>query len=239
MINFIYDDKSSEDFNIVVKSIKGRYDTPERDIETIEISGRDGALYVDNESYKTKKIEIEFYIKDRIGIYANKIDSWLYNKFQIKKLFFDDEPYLYYEAICINKISFSEVFRNFNECRVVFECQPFKRLFDGENIIKVLNSNSVVHNTTSYTSKPYLKLIGNGDITLYINNKSYLFRDVEEFIEIDSEYMNCYKTINGVLEYQNSKMYTPTFPLLEAEENIISWVGQVEAIEIKPRWCII
>lgn len=238
-MNFIYDGRSSAEFNIVIKSVKGRHDTPTRDIETIEIPGRDGALYIDNESYKPKKIEIDFYIKSDVAKYSRLIDAWLYSKFEIKKLFFDDELDIYYEGICINKISFSEAFKYFNECKIVLECKPYKRLFDGDNGINITTNRTTLFNPTGYNTKPYLKIIGSGDINLYINNKAYIFKGIESFIELDSEDMNCYKTVNNVVTYENSKMYTPSFPKLEKNENIISWIGNVSSIEIKPRWCLV
>lgn len=230
-MNFIYDGKSSEEFNIVIKSIKGRYDTPERDIETVIVPGRNGALHTDNRSYSTKKIEIEAYIKSDVSKYSRLINNWLYNNFDNKVLFFDDEYDIYYEGKCINKISFEETFKYFNECKIIFECMPYKKLVDGDNNINITVSNSKLYNPTNFESEPTLKIYGTGDITLTINSNNIHLTNIVEYVTIDSEIMDCYKDTM----LMNNQM-RGEFPKLQTGTNIISWIGNVTKVEITPKW---
>lgn len=231
-MNFIYDGNSSKDFNIVVTKVIGRHDTPERDIESVEIPGKDGSLHNDNGSYKDKKIEIECYIKDEVSKYSRLINSWLYNKFEIKELWFDDEPDIFYEGLCINKISFSETFKYFNECKITFECKPHKRLF--EDNINITISGTTFYNPTDYESNPILKIYGNGDINLTINNNIINLTNVVDYVVIDSQLIDCYKDTILKNNYMSGE-----FPKLQAGENVISWTGTVSKIEVTPNWgCI-
>jgi phage-related protein len=63
-------------------------------------------------------------------------------------------------------------------------------------------------------------------------------KNVENEIEVDSEIMNCYKSISGVVTNQNNKMYSE-FPIIEEGLNNISWTGNVTRVEIIPRWVVI
>ena len=47
--------------------------------------------------------------------------------------------------------------------------------------------------------------------------------------------MECYKKVNGIVTYQNDKMYSD-FPILQEGTNEISWVGNVTRLEITPNW---
>ena len=80
-------------------------------------------------------------------------------------------------------------------------------------------------------SEPYIKVYGTGDITISINDRPLKFKNVENYIEVDTELMNCFKdNIN-----QNNRMYSD-FPILNAGENTFTWVGNVIKIELEPRW---
>ena len=80
-------------------------------------------------------------------------------------------------------------------------------------------------------SEPYMKIYGNGDATLTINDKTIKFNDIDRYIEIDTELMNCFKdNIN-----QNNRMIGE-FPVLKSGENSVTWSGDITKIEIEPRW---
>lgn len=234
-MDFVYDGKCSKDFGIIVKNVK-RHNAPSRDIETISIPGRDGNLYIDNGSYGIRKIEIETYIKNDVARNAELINEWLYKSFAIRKLHFTDEQ-CYYEGICINAIDFAQVYRYFDIAKIVFECKPYKKLFEGDRTVKLTSPKTIVN--PGCNSRPYIKITGSGDISLSINDKTYMFKDVDGFIEIDSESMDCYKTYQGVIVHQNNKMYTASFPILYCGENNLSWTGTVSKLEIIPRWCML
>lgn len=65
------------------------------------------------------------------------------------------------------------------------------------------------------------------------NNRAHGFKNIDGYIEVDSENMNAYKGDT----LQNNKMLVGAFPKLAAGDNNISWAGNVTKIEIVPRWC--
>ena len=115
---------------------------------------------------------------------------------------------------------------------IAFNCKPFLYSLAGQKAVK-LTTPGKLYNAEAFPSAPYIKITGSGKITLYINNDAFAFSDVDGFIEIDSEMMNAFKGITP----QNTKMTAPKFPVLYPGKNNISWVGNVSAVEIVPRWC--
>ena len=55
---FVYDGISSTDFNIVITKTN-QLSGPERNIEVIDVDGRDGSLLIDKGNYKSFELEIE------------------------------------------------------------------------------------------------------------------------------------------------------------------------------------
>ena len=55
---FYFNNVSNTNFNLIVEDIEGLYDSFERDIEFIEVPGRNGELIVDNNRVKSKELTI-------------------------------------------------------------------------------------------------------------------------------------------------------------------------------------
>ena len=231
---FVYDGISSTDFNIVITKTN-QLSGPERNIEVIDVDGRDGSLLIDKGNYKSFELEIECSIDasdENIHYIARNIKKWLQSDFKFKKLIFSDDPEYYYEASCINKLDIEEVINLLGEFKIIFLCNPLKKQTNSDNPI-ILTADTTLYNE-NITSKPYIKVVGSGDITININNQKLILKGVEEYIEVDTELYNCFKgNVN-----QNNKMYSD-FPVLEEGKNEISFTGSVTQLEILPRWVVL
>ena len=107
-----------------------------------------------------------------------------------------------------------------------------KREVFGDSRITLTQSSTLYNN--GLVSNPYIKVVGNGDITININNQKLILKGIEGYIEVDTEIYNCFKgNVN-----QNNKMYSD-FPILEEGQNNISWEGKVTSLEILPRWVVL
>lgn len=93
-----------------------------------------------------------------------------------------------------------------------------------------------LNNPFSFTSKPYIKLYGNGNGTLILQNakgnKIWNFTNISGYVEVDSELMNFYKDT----ELKNNTVTGDSFPMLSKGDNIISFDGSITKLEIIPRW---
>ena len=128
LMNFTYNGVSSTSFFMVIEEIEGLLDTFERDIELIEIKGRDGELVIDNQRKKSKNITITGHIdveksNKRIDTLAKDIENWLQEEVSYKTLIFKNHKFKY-EALCFNQIKLSEVIEDLCEFEIIFRVTP-------------------------------------------------------------------------------------------------------------------
>ncbi len=99
------------------------------------------------------------------------------------------------------------------------------------------DSTLTVTNPTAFESRSYIKLYGSGTVTLNVSSgdstSSWTISAIDEYIEIDSELMNCFK--GTVLK--NDTVTGDGFPMLQSGVSTIACVGDVTRIEVIPRWC--
>lgn len=234
---FIYNDKSSEDFNIKIKTINN-LSSPQRSIEKILVPGRNGELILDNGNFENFILTIECYLNclsEDKNVISKEIKRWLQSDFSYKKLILSDDLEFYYEAYCDTKLDFEYVSSNFESFLISFSCKPYKKEIN-ENVITITESINIYNDYMP--SNPLIKVVGSGDVTISINNQELILKGLEDEIEVDCEFMNAYKKINEDIVLLNNKMYSD-FPILEAGENQISFEGNVSKIEITPRWAVL
>lgn len=234
---FTYNNKNSDDVGIKVRKVNN-LSSPQIRYEKKEIPGKQGNVIYSNGDFENFLLEIECSLDARenknIKELSIEIKRWLQTNIIYKKLNLSNDEDYYFEAICCNKLDFEHVVRNYKHFILTFECKPFRKHINGYNKIIFTSPKSIFNNYMK--SKPNIKIIGSGDITLNINNQQLILKGIEGEIEIDSEIMNAYKIVNGKTVLQNNKMYS-NFPILEEGRNNISWTGNVTRVEIIPRWC--
>ena len=98
-------------------------------------------------------------------------------------------------------------------------------------------SYTTLTNPYVFDSKPYIRVFGNGDGTLAIETQNgrqqWSFKNIDEYLEIDSEQMNFYK--DTVLK--NDTVAGSGFPTLAPGENKFILGGGVTNLSVFPRWC--
>lgn len=98
-------------------------------------------------------------------------------------------------------------------------------------------SYTILENPYAFESKPYIRVFGNGDGTLVIESQNgrqqWSFKNIDEYLEIDSEQMNFYK--DTVLK--NDTVTGSGFPTLAPGENKFILGGGVTSLSVFPRWC--
>lgn len=226
---FNYKNITSDEMSLIVESLPP-ITTAKDKITIIEIPYRDGFL-TQKEGLQEidKKVVAHYYGKD-----TDRLLNWLDGN---GKVIFSNQPDRFYKSYIIENVELEQIVRNIlYKLTITFNCQPLGYLLEGEETITLTKSSTLYNGKSNYESLPYIKVYGTGDINLYINNKTTVLKNIDNFIEIDSEIYNCYKTINGTISNENNKLYS-TFPILDIGENNISWSGNVSKVEIIPRWC--
>lgn len=226
---------NSLDLNLYIKS-KGSYNAPARDVTYTSVPGRNGDLITDNGRYLNVNIPYEFtLIKKDIRMFEELISSvkaWLLSETGYFPLWDSYDPRYFRYASYNGGIEPLEELRGIGEFTATFNCKPLRYSFDGQKTITISSAETII-NPEAFKAKPYIKIYGNGNIYLFINNNAFGFKNVSEYIEIDSEILNAYKGS----ELQNLKMTSVDFPTFFPGKNNISFVGDVSKIEIIPRWC--
>ena len=223
---FVWNGISSKEYGIGITKAPIR-SLPERKVDTIEVPYRDGSLLVDTEAYKPFTVDFDCIIVGNFEPqHLRKIKRWLSEP--SGSLLISDELDIQLEARMISKIDFTELVDNTGSFLVTFECQPYGIYRQGLFADEVAGTTEII-NETDLDSKPYIKLYGSGTINFTLNGKLTTFSNVTEYIEVDSEIMECFKGD----ELLNHRMIGD-YPVFKAGINTI--VSNASKLEIIPRW---
>lgn len=220
---FIFNGVSSKDKGIIITKMPP-ISKPERRVNKIIIPGKNGCLYEDEKVYETIVIQIECAIISE-DYNIREIMKWLEGE---GKLILSTSPYCYYNANIINKIDYTDIARQIHEFPLQIELQPIAHSVKQKEI-NLTEADDIYIMESTYNIKPYIKAVGNGDITININNKTLILKNVDEYIELDSNTEEAYK---GNLN-KNNCVYSEEFLELTPGKNFISWIGNVSNIQIK------
>lgn len=200
---------------------------PKRRVESIEIAGRNGSLHTDEGTYDSYDRTMECALKRREKL--DEVAAWLVGS---GEMIFSTEPDKVYQVMISNQVSISQMMRMFQKFMVTMDTQPFKYSVNAFNDALELTVPTKIKSRGTIYSEPIITVYGAGDITLTINEKDFPLYSVEGSITIDSEMMEVFKGNTN----QNSKYGAVEVPRLEVGENEIGWTGNVEKVEIHPKW---
>lgn len=241
MTYFTYNGRSSADFGLHIEK-KDVFSAPEYDAEFISIPGRSGDIINPNRRFSNIKVTYTVFLARKnaaaLASVLRDIKGWLYSEPDRYHEITDsyDAEYFRYGVISGN-LDIEEQLNKVGSFTVTFNCKPYKYSFAGQQMVSVDSTSISVTNPTAFESRPYIKLYGSEAVTLNISSgsstTSWTISAINEYIEIDSELMNCYKGI--VLK--NDTVMGDGFPMLKPGTNTISCVGAVTRIEAIPRWC--
>lgn len=223
---FIWNGIKSTDMGVIMLKAPS-ISIPQRRVNEIKVSGRNGTLHEDEQTFGNYTKEAECHVMDRSQI--DEVCKWLTG---FGEVIFSSEPDKVYRAYIKNQISFGSILKNINDFLIQFDVQPFKYRANPLRDDLELTAPTVIRNGGTVYSEPIITVYGSRDITLSINDVDYPLYGVSEYITIDSEMMEVFKENMN----QNSKYGGETFPRFEVGENSISWTGNVTKIEIQPKW---
>ena len=122
-INFTFNGVSSTTHRLKCKEIN-HFTFSSKSYESIKVPGRTGNLLVDDGSYENKVIPVTAYLDLRTvenkKTVVNNIKKWLIGHIGYKTLTFDDT--VEYQAIVNGEVTFTELFTNYYEIEINFEC---------------------------------------------------------------------------------------------------------------------
>lgn len=223
---FVLDGVSSAAYGTYIAT-STMYDAPERDVETIEIPGRNGNLVYDNGRYKNFGATLTCYIPDRMKTNVDALKAFLLSR----------NGYVRYEdtmhADVYRMVRYTGAFELDNSDRVGaslavnLDCKPQRWLKSGEQT-QAVTSGTTLYNATHFPALPVIRATGNGSIT--IGDTTITVSGNTGQIYLDCETQNAYL---GSINKNN--MVTPYFPVLNPGDNTITISGLTD-VQITPRW---
>lgn len=188
MFDIEYNGEMSWQYGIRVQT-RPNIPVPVRNIETIEIPGRDEFLHrISDVAYNDIIITIEmgFYSSpNRWGQRARQIKQWLSGSGKLK---FSDDPDVFYK---VKNIELDDVERNLKKIGLFvanFTCSPFCYIESGSWEMSV---DEVKYNPYM-TCHPIYKITGNGQCALSINGNT-MKAEVGQNLVIDTERMLAFR----------------------------------------------
>lgn len=205
------------------------FNTPERDISTLEIQGRNGTLTIDNGRFKNITVIYPSAIKENFIVNSAYLRDFLAAHMHGYYRLYDDVNTDTFRLARVLPVSFKTFPRIYGaDFNLTFDCKPQRFLFSGEREIVLTEDDYALNNPTSMVARPLFICYGNG--ILDVGGKNFTISgNTTGRAFVDCESMNVY---NGATNL-NSK-FTGEFLELGAENNI-SYEGFTRVICI-PRW---
>lgn len=232
---FIFRGIDSRDIGVVVEDMFDVH-RPKRNVQTIQVPGRDGRLTQDDGTYDTYTISGKV---NCFGAPLSDVYAWLSGS---GDLILGDEPTRSIRASATAQVKNTR-FRCdgcYDSLTVSFDCQPFRyhvEQTEGANDIPLDGNPDTVANPGTYKSAPRIKVEGTGNVVLTIGTQIVEVENLEDGIIIDSELGDCFNLTETALLNHKVTLMDDEFPTLAPGANIISWTGAgVTGISITPRW---
>ena len=239
MSYFTYNGRSSADFGLHIEK-KDVFSAPEYDAEFISIPGRSGDIINPNRRFANIKVTYTVFLARKniaaLAAVLRDIKGWLYSEPDRYHEITDsyDAGYFRYGVISGN-LDIEEQLNKIGCFTVTFNCKPYKYSFAGQETVAADASELTITNPTAFESRPYIKLYGSGAVALMMqpHGRGMMISNLDEYIEIDSELMNCFKDTT----LKNDTVTGDGFPMLKPGTTTIACAGNVQRIEVIPRWC--
>ena len=241
MTQFTYNGRSSAEFGLHIQS-KNVFSAPEYDAEFISVPGRSGDIINPNRRFVNIKVTYTVFLARKntaaLASVLRDIKGWLYSEPDRYHEITDsyDTEYFRYGVIS-GSLDIEEQLNKVGSFTVTFNCKPFKYSFAGQKTVAADASELTITNPTAFESKPYIKLYGSGAVTLNVSSgdstSSWTISAIDEYIEIDSELMSCFKGT----DLKNDTVTGDGFPTLKSGNSTLSCIGDVTRIEVIPSWC--
>lgn len=166
---FTFGDISSKTYGVYITQ-EAAYDSPEKDVETFEIAGRNGTFILDNGRFRNISVSYRCGIAESTEATFESVVRAFRNALsavagQYVRLTDDYNPNEYREAAFIGGIDVSMADRRAGEFTVTFDAKPQRFLTSGETAVEV-TSGGTLTNPTPFEARPLLQVWGYGDISI-------------------------------------------------------------------------
>lgn len=218
---------------------------PRRKADVISIAGRNGDLVMMQDAWNNyvQPYDIFFgtgeYLSTETA--ADAVSAWLHSANGYAYLEDTYEPDIIRRAYYVDEQEIENAITQYGRETIRFNCRPERFLKSGMEALTLSRSGMIIINPTAFTSRPLLRIMGNGAGTLTVaglDNQAYSVNisAINSFIILDCEEQDAYATAGTNLNNLVTITDGVDFPRLVSGENRITWTGGISSVVVVPRW---
>lgn len=219
------------DFDAFVADCNG-WDAVERDVETVDVPGRNGSIVLDNGRFQNVQVTYTMYIPEGSPQQLNHLRAYLLSVSSYARLedtLHPDEFRLARHVSGPTDIIHDRKGASFS---LTFDCKPQRFLRTGGLPVTVSGSGLTLYNPTSSDALPLIRAYGaSGTIT--VGDVSVTVTGATTYIDIDCDLMDAYE--GSTNRNSNITLTDGEFPYLAPGSNNVSFTG-FSYLVITPRW---
>lgn len=229
---FTYDGVSSRNFGLYISGLK-TYKSPERDLQNVEVPGRNGDLVYDRNRYKNIQLPYECYIDEDVADNLEGLQAFLASHSGYHRLEDTLRPEYYRIAKLTGSIDATmNYYQQSAKFTLSFDCKPQRYLKSGESSIEFTERSFDIYNPTHFRALPLLRVYGTG--VLGIGSETIEITEADGYTDIDCSLQDAYKETANKNKF--IKLKSQEFPYLRPGKSGITLGEGISKIEITPRW---
>jgi len=232
---FIYKNIRSDDMYLKIDGGL-TFTAPARDIELVEVQGRDGDILIDNGRYRSVNHAIPCRLVlpqgENLEMATTRIHDWLSTDTNYHDFVWSGDPDFTYKALVYEEYETQRVLHRYGRTVLKFRFHPIKYLTSSLEE-RPISNEEIIYNPYQIAAKPLIKLIGTGDMSIHIGDQKLDLRSVDRGINIDSETQTVTSFDGQRTEFD--KMFSYPFPVLQRGDNSITFGENVEAMHVTAR----
>lgn len=252
----VFNNKSSKDIGLEVETFP-EYIAPERIYDVIHVPGRNGDVVIDTGTYsnvpRTYRVSIATRNQVSYSQKMSQVAEWLHSASGYARLedSYDEDFYRY--AYYNESVSIENLFNEAGRATINFVCKP-QRYFKSGEVPILYEDPGMIQNPTINPSSPLLNIVTNNAVqdpsdanqivgSVSIGSYTFSIKYDEKYVgplmrfTVDCELQNAYRDLINMnhLMVLNGE----DFPQIDPGDQLISFNGGVQSVEVIPRWWIV
>jgi len=229
---FTYKGIKSTEMNIRIQN-DITFTSPVRDVNIIQVPGRDGDLIMDNGRFETVRRSIPCRIEtseNDIEQLISRINNWLIDDGSFHEFSWDNDRDFKYLARVDGAVTSGRMLSRLGHAVIDFNIHPIKYLRSSLVEERVM-TNGVIQNPFSINAKPLIRITGGGNITINIGGRPLVLEGISGGCLIDSETQTITDLQGRVTLFE--RMRSP-FPVLTPGNNTVTVPSGIQVF-VTPR----
>ncbi len=232
---FIFNGRGTMEYGMAVEK-RPNQNAPKRRRTTVKIPGRYGDLHFDEECLENQTLQYDVWFRDKLPTpeQAHAVKAWLLAPKGYSRLEDKYDPGHFHLASFAGPMDIADILGRYGRCKIKFDCDPRAFRKDGEFPIELENDTTLC-SPTAFEATPMIYVYGNGAGWVRVGDITVEILEMTTGMVLDCENLNAY-ALGDLGQSLNGHIKAPLFPVIAPGDNLVTFGGGVERIEIVPRW---